>query len=305
MHLRTRLSKSQSKSFARTRRERRIWAAGLIVVVLLAWIFVLSRLSYLNAFSINNVQVYGADPDIVATLRSAALSELDGSYLKLFARADAALYPKTAIAAAIMAASPRINSVDIHHAGIHGLSVTVNERTPAAIVCNELPDFTSDPESDSNCYFADSRGLIFESASTSASELPDRYYEPDLSAPLGSYATSTAEFEGLQSFMRQAHEAGLEPMGMLFKDNGEYEFYVMNPSAISSSAGHAGEVATGTAPDIAVIYLNDAAGLPTELSDLTAFWNKEMSDGRAAGNLPRFESIDLRYGSNVFYRLEK
>lgn len=305
---RTRLSRSQSKSFARTRRERRVWAIGLAVVVLLAWVFVLSRLSWLGAFEIANVQVYGADPEIVPALRAAALSELEGSYLGLFARANAALYPKGAIAAAVMSAAPRVLGVDIHHAGVRGLTVTVSERAPAAVVCAELPDFSSDPAEDSNCYLADADGLIFEGASTSSQAVASRYYVPSLadsdptdgSAPsvVGAYATSTDEFARLQSFSDGVRAAGLKTAGILMKDGGEYELYVENPGAGAATS-------TDSGADIAVVYFNDAASFAGELSDLVAFWNKEASQGRAAGKTPRFESIDLRYGSNVFYRLEK
>ena len=312
MNLRTRLSKSQSRSFARTRRDRRFWAAGLVVVVLLAWVFVFSRLSGLNAFEITNVQIFGADPDIVSALRTAALSELNGSYFALFDRANAALYPKSAIAAAIMSASARVDEVDIHHAGIHGLSITVNERTPAAVVvCAELPDFSSDPDTDGNCYLADSTGIIFEAVSSSSPELADRYYEPSLAdsdptgqaSPdiIGSYATSTQEFSALQSFVDGVRASRISTFGVLMKDSGEYELYAENPSGAPADASVA--TSTGEAPDIAVIYFNDSSPFPTELSDLTAFWDKEMSQDSASQ--PRFESIDLRYGPNVFYRLEK
>jgi len=314
MNPRSRLSKSQSKSFVRQQRDRTVWKIGLVFVVILAWLFVFSRLSWLGAFAISNVEVYGADPDITGQLRDAALSELDGSYLSLFARSDTAIYPRTAITRAVMAASMRIDTVDVHRAGFHGLAITVTEKAPAAIVCAGLPDFSSDPSGaaasttasadDAGCYYADDSGLIFQSAPTFSDQVYRRYYEPDLadtassSGLVGTYATSTQEFSALQAFFAGAHGAGIHALGILMKDSGEYELYAENPSFAKASG-------TDTRSDIAVIYFNDAGSLPTELSDLISFWDKESSQARASGTDMHFDSIDVRYGSNVFYRLEK
>lgn len=311
MNPRTRLSKSQSKSFVRRRRDRLVWQVGLALVVILAWIFVLSRLSWLGAFTITNVQVYGADPEITGQLRGVALDQLNGSYFGLFARADSAIYPEKDIAAAIKNKATRVLNVDIHRTGIHGLSITVDERVPTAVICAELPDFSSGTANDSNCYYADVNGLIFEEAPTTTPQISERYYEPDLANDdaadgsstniIGSYATSTQEFSALQSFFDKVQAAGIPTFGILMKDAGEYELYALNPGSTNQST----TTSTGTAPDIAVIYFNDLSTFESELSDLTSFWNKEITDGRATGKLPRFESIDVRYGSSVFYRLEK
>ncbi len=302
MNLRTRLSRSQSKSFARTRRERRIWASGLIVVVLLAWVFVMSRISWLGVFIIENVQVYGADPDIVPALRDAALSQLDGSYIGLFSRANDLLYPKQDIAAAVRAASPRIQDVDVRRAGGHGLAINVTERLPAAIVCAELPDLSDDIAGDPDCYLADETGLIFQSAPTSSPQTYRRYFEPDLASPLGSYATSTAKFTELQSFFDSVHDAGIVPLGLLLKDGGEYELYIANPAPLASAA-HA--TSTDARPDIAVIYFNDVSSTTQELSNLLAFWKKKLQEGQSKGVLPRFEYIKLQFAPDVIYVQQK
>ena len=311
MNPRSRLSKSQSKSFARRRRDQIFWKFGLAAVAVLAWIFVLSRLSWLGIFSITNVQVYGADPDIVGNLRSAALNELQGAYAGLFARSNSAFYPKRDIESAVTNASARISGVDIHRTGIHGLAITVAERVPAAVVCAELPDFSSGVSNDSSCYFADAKGFIFMEAPTSTPQIFERYYAPDLagvqnsvltpSGAIGSYATSTREFTDLQSFMEAVHAAHIATFGILMKDNGEYELYIGNPASVA----HVTNAPADNTPDIAVVYFNDRANFQNEFSDLISFWDKETETGHSAGPLPRFESIDLRYGSNVFYRLEK
>jgi hypothetical protein len=311
---RSRLSKRQSMSFVRRQRDRTTWKVGLVFVVILAWLFVFSRLSGLGMFSISHVEVYGADPDITAQLRNAALSELYGSYFRLFARSDTFIYPRRDIAETVKAASVRVDTVDVRRAGLHGLAITVTEKVPVAIVCAGLPDFSADPSGgsasttpvadDSGCYYADDSGFIFAKAPSFSSQIYRRYYEPDLadmassSGPIGAYATSTEEFTALQSFFTGVHDNGIHALGILLKDGGEYELYAENPSAAALSAADAHS-------NIAVIYFNDAGSLATELSSLVSFWAKEASKARASGTSLHFDSIDVRYGSNVFYRLQK
>lgn len=288
---------NQSKRFAEQRRRRLIIGCVAGPIALISIIFVLSRLSSLPFVTIENIQVYGADSDIVPSVDLAALGALKGSYLGIFSRSDALLYPRSAVAAAVKASSPRILSVSVDRAGLDGLVVSVSEKSPAAVICPELPDFDANGSlviDNGECYAADSSGLIFEKMPASA-QAPqgERYYVPDLSGMpvIGSYATSTAEFLSLQSFLEGARSAGITTEGLLFKDGGEYELYADNPPAALSAA---------TSTPVAVVYMNDAAGLDTELSDLTAFWSHMASTD---GARPSFESVDLRYGSNVFYRI--
>jgi hypothetical protein len=312
MHPRSRLTKRQSRSFARQQRDRLAWKIGLIVVALLSWLFVFSRLSWLGVFSIANVEVYGADPDISVGIRTAAIDALQGSYLGLFSRSDTVIYPKRAVISAVTAASPRIEKVDVRRAGLHGIAITVTEKTPAAIICSELPDFSSETASagdepataHSGCYFADDSGLIFREAPAFSGQVYRRYFEPSLAdsasstSIVGSYATSSETFSALQAFYTGLHQNGIEARGILMKDGGEYELYAVNPSPRGASS-------SSESTDIAVIYFNQSRPLDDELSNLVSFWAKEENGARAKGGAVRFDSIDVRYGSNVFYRLEK
>ncbi len=286
----------QSRSFTRKRHARLYWILALAAVSVISWVCALSFLTRLNVFAITQVQVFGADADITPALQLAAQRVLAGDYLGLFSRSSTLVYPKSAIAGAVKAASPRVLSANVSRDGLHGLIVTVSEKIPTAVVCAALPDFSDNAvvfDQSSGCYFADASGLLFEAAPAFSSS-PDKssvtvssvpaypvYYVPDLAiagssdAPVGSYATSTVEFSALQSFYEGAAAVGIPVEAILIKEGGEYELYASTT----------------------VIYFNDVQPLSDELSDLTAFW----SNMKGAS----FDYIDLRYGSNVFYKALK
>ena len=270
--------------------------ASIVAIVSLA--FALSRFSALEYFSIESVRVYGADSDIVPIVQLVAYDAIQGSFLGIFSKSNAFIYPKAALTAAVINASPRILSAEVSRDGSKSLIISVTEKSPAAIVCAGLPDFDQNGalSDDGDCYAADESGLLFKkmAVSTGTPQIM-RYYVPDLPddvSAIGSHATSTVEFAALQSFVAGARSAGIKPEGILFKDGGEYEMYA-DSSARSSGAA--------TSSPLIVVYLNDKAGFVSELSDMAAFWS-HMTASAGAGAPPSFEYIDLRYGSNVFYR---
>ena len=291
---RSQLRQYQSRSFGERRRRRASIGVAASIVAAVFWIFALARFSSLGYFSIDAIQVYGADPDIVPTVQSAASAALRGSYIGVFSKSNVFMFPRKSVANAVIASSPRITSADVRRDGWHTLIVSVSEKAPAALVCAGLPDFDASGalSDDDDCYAADATGLMFEKMPAVASDGYDRYYAPDISddAAIGSLATSTAEFAALQSFVSGVKTLGIKPEGLLVKDGGDYELYVENPGAVPGPAS------------LAIIYFNDLAGFPTELTDLQAFWPHMTASSTASGATLGFQYIDLRYGSNVFYR---
>jgi len=277
----------QSKHFSDRRKERTALAVGLILVSLSTWLYSFSKLSHVPFLSIQHVQIVGADPEIIGSLQAAAEDSLQGDFFHMFSRANALTYSENAVKANVRAASPRVESVSIEKAGLNGLAVTVHEKTPAALVCPNLPDLT-DPKDQSldGCYFADESGFIFEPASAISitGNAYDMIYAPGISdassTVIGSFATSTPKFRELRSFMKGARDAGLATDGLLIKDGGEYELYTENPSSSESN-------------DVVVVYFNDSRKLSDELANLLAFWKSMPAS---------FDYIDVRYGSNVFYK---
>ncbi len=301
----------QSKKYAGRRHTRTLLVTVLIVVSIVTWVFTLARASHFSFMTIDTVQIYGADPDIRLPLQSAAEQTLEGDYLGLFSRSNTLIYPKGSIVAGVKQASSRIDTLVVSRSGLHGLAVTVTEKTPVAVVCTNLPDFTKTTLEGDTCYFADDAGLLFKSAPTFSGTVYNRYYAPDLGVAtstgtsVGMYATSTLEFASLQNIFHIVQAANINPVAILIKGGGEYELYARNPVSANGSAG----TSAGTAPngatstdmsDVVVIYFNHVSSFADQISNLISFWNKMNADKKAPHS---FDYIDLRYGANVFYRV--
>ncbi len=284
----------QSRSFEERRRRRIILGGILGIAGFAAWAFIFYKASSAPALALTDVRVSGVEADFAPSLRAAAYRALQGTYLGVFSKANTFLYPRSAIVAAVGAVSPRIQDVEVRRDGLHGIAISISEKMPVAVACVGLPNFddagailheaSRDRE---ECYFTDDAGLIFKHASSTNPAAFNRYYVPLISdEPIGRYATSTETFLKLQGFIRGAKAGGIVPEAALIKSDGEYELYVQNPRK-------------GTA----VIYFNETASLAEELSNLSAFWNSINGPSRSKSAQLDFEYIDVRYGSNVFYRL--
>jgi len=328
----SRLTGRQSKRFIEKRNNRTIITVVLFLFCLALFIYALMEFTKLPFLTISNITVHGADADIMQALESSAGGSLQGKYLGIFDRANTLIYPKAALVNAIKESSARIESVKVARNGTEGLDITVTEKAPAALVCPSLPDFSGSSlalgDTDT-CYFADSTGYIYEQAPSYSGNVYNRYYIPGLSddsqassteGVIGSYATSTSEFANLQKFYDSIQAGKIFVDAILLKDGGEYELYARNAvskapvangagvkSAAASQTGTVGEPGyiSSTTPeeiepdsDTVVVYFNNARPFSEELANLLTFWNKET----VGANPPQFESIDVRFGPNVYYR---
>ena len=314
MNHRSHLVSHQSKRFVERKKLRNLIIICLCLVIFGTGGFSLVRLIDLNAFDIQSVKVDGADSNISPTVQAAALDSIQGEYLGLLSKSSTLLYSAKAIKDSVLRSSPRIASVSVSRQGLQALVISVKEKAPAALVCANLPDFEGNALSfgdSDDCYFADDSGYLYGTAPSFSGDIYNRYYLPNLtdnassSAVVGTFATSTGEFAVWQGIFADLKNASIAAQAMLVKGGGEYELYVNNPSQIGDAVGNttASSAASSTDSDMAVIYLNDGSPLPEQISNLVSFW-KQMADTASAKHQPlSFEYIDVRYGSNVFYRL--
>ena len=268
----------------------------LVLAVLSTWTYDISRLTHLDAFTIQTVDIEGSDDNMTGLLTAAAFNAIQGDYLGLFSKSNALLYPKTAIEESIKKASPRIDFVSVGGSGLQSLVIIVHEKTPAALVCMNLPDFNSNAFANlsDSCYFADHAGMLYTPADMSSGRSYNRYYVSD-----GSYAIASSTFKSLQNFYDGLRSARIEPRGILVKGDDEYELYAANP-VLDGRNGTSLPIS-----DTVVIYFNENNGFENELSNLISFWSHSVMTAQAKNEPLSFDSIDLRYGSNVSYRLSK
>ena len=284
----SRLTSHQSKKFIERKNARLILTIGLSVFTIILWTYCFSILSYNQSLNINTINVVGTDSNTSALLEMTIRNSLDGSYLGLFSKSNIFIYPKQSLMRTIETLSPRVLSARVYSDGFQGLKIEVTEKIPSALICTSLPEFSDNELSldsnISNCYFADWTGYLFDKALYGASTTLNRYYIPALanratssSSIIGVLSTSTSSFADLQEFYDGVRVAGMHPSAVLIKDGGEYEMYVGN----------------------IIIYFNNYRSLKEQLLNLVSFWDRMM---RGKDRKTIFESIDVRYGSNVFYR---
>ncbi|MEI6396890.1 MAG: hypothetical protein WCO48_02370 [Candidatus Taylorbacteria bacterium] len=268
----------QSASYVEHRRKKAIWVLIIAVVILALGAFTLSWITKLAVFRIDSVRVDGADSDISSVLQSAAQSAISGSYFGLFSKSNSIIYPRGAVVRAVKEASGRVETVETNLNDLHQISISVTEKTPSAMAC---PGF---PEDGGDCFFVDKTGLIYAKAPISSPGIYNRYYISG--GYIDGYATSTEEFLRLQTFYSGALSVGLEVESILIKEDGEYEMYILNPDK-----------------SIAIVYFNNTKSLVEELSHLLSFWTYMVTDVRTTKTPSSFDYIDVRYGTNVFYRI--
>ena len=282
----------QSKSFVHKKRKKVLWKSISALLILIILLFIASWVMKLSFLTIKDVKVFGANADISVSIHDVVMNDLENKYFGIFPYKNTLIYPKSEIASNIRDKFLNVMDVNISRDGLSSLRITVNDKTPKAIVCATLPNFDNDQvviSSDDPCYYADESGLLFQKSPTVDFSQYNIFYAPDISVVsdskdyVGSYATSTSEFELLQSFYNGAKDAGINGNALLIKENGEYEFY-------SGST---------------TIYFNHSQNLLTELSNLVTFWKHMLSTTVNQKQPTVFDYIDLRYDSNVFYKVIK
>jgi hypothetical protein len=237
---------------------------------------------------ITAIDTYG-DEMLATPMRLATMNALDGSYLGLFSRANTFLYSKSAITRAIASTSPRIDSVAVTRTGLHGLSVTVSEKAPEAVICADLPDVSdTDIPMGANCYLVDADAYLYKAVDDPDAANYMRYYLPELPETniLGIQATSTANFKRLESLVASVEKSNIHVHAMLVQGDGSYELYADNPDGDS----------------LVVIQMNERANLTTERDNLVAFWNRMVSDAHVAGKSVAWSEIKTQFPPNVYSR---
>jgi hypothetical protein len=294
----------QSKNFTAKRRMRTAFFVSVGVVSLALVVYCASAISSMESFQITAVSVDGVETDGEAdALRASALESLQGAYLGIFSRANTLVYPKKTIGARITEEHPWVGAVSVSREGAHTIKLAVTEKESSALVCLTFPDFNGNDlslEDPGSCYFADEAGFIFRKAPSFSGNVYRRYYMPDLGADasttdavVGTIATSSISFEALQKFYQSISEQGILVDAILVKPEGEYELYARNPAEDTTSAS------------TVVVYFNDSSPLDEQATNLVSFLRHATDQARAKKQSVRYDSIDIRYGSNVFYRESK
>ncbi len=292
---RSRTISRQSSSFTRRRYQQKALVIGGSVIAIALCLWGMAGLTRLDSLAIDSVEVYGTDPAIATQIQAAATQALQGNYVGLFARANRFLYSRRNVVKAVEAVSSQIERAEVAVNGQRALVVTITEKNATAIVCSSLPDFENNQliiEEDARCHFVDRSGRVFEKAPLFVGTAHKRYYFPDMKEDM--VDMPQPEFTHLQEFYDDVRAAGIPAQAILIKPEGEYELYVSYTKDASTE-----DTLSGTT----IVYFNALGNMQLEKENLISFWSSMVQAARTKNETLSFDSIDLRYGSNVFYRL--
>ncbi len=174
-------------------------SAALGIILFVAGIIFLMRSEKLliNQISISGETLGGEE------IIEEAQKILLGKYFWLIPRSNAFFYPKDEITAALNEKFPRFKSISLNLEGLDKLAITVEEREPAALYCQNA----------NACFFMDDTGFIFSEAPTFSSDVYLPYYsESYIIDPVGESYVSSVEFSKLKEFVASLPQLGIEPV---------------------------------------------------------------------------------------------
>ena len=245
-------------------------AAALVLVslALVAGGFVF--LSRLPALRIAEVRVEGVAEPFTGEIAARARAELSGAYGFLVPKSNSFLYPREALAAAILDAFPRLASAKLERDGLTALTIRVAPRTAAALWCGGPS---------SHCYAIDHSGVIYE-------EVPPEENSALLvirggrgaAEPVGGSLLTPERFRELLSFALYLKDRGLAADALAITPEGDYRFGLSGGAELRL----AGTQAFG------IVRENFEAVL--------------SSDDFKKKSLAGLEYIDLRFGNKIYYR---
>jgi hypothetical protein len=266
---RVELPESRLKIRKRRRRMRISLVLGSFFVLLLALVVGLSRIP---ALQIQAVMVSGAQTISSTTIAHFVDERLEGNYLGLFPKRNIFLYPKGALAKAIMAAYPSIASADVHANDFESIAVLVVERAPRALWCPSA--------SAAGCYFMDEHGVVYEGAPTFSEPVYTRYV---------STRQGVLPWQFLSPEQFQALSALVDAIAQKLQD--EQITYVV--------VDHEEDVRIKFASGFSLIFaLKDPGGDIFERFSLAL-----TSETVSKHKLSDFEYLDLRFGDKLYYKL--
>jgi len=244
------------------------------IIFLIVLIFIL-RLPSLQISTIKTNVEYSSE------IEKVALQVLNDSYLYIIPKTNFLLYPRSSLKKVLLESFKNIDSLEIKRKGINTLNINIKEKSPIAIACE---GFYSEELDNEKCFLIDENGYIFSNIKDSViedfnSDLFLKFYLLSnlKNSLIDTHIVDKERFKELINFSEIAKKGNLNPQGILIGANGNYEMYAKNKDG----------------SDL-IIYFNDKYSFDKSASNLIAFWeNSSQTD--------LFDSINLRFGNNIFY----
>ncbi len=263
----------------RARRRRALLVrGGIALAAVLALLGGSVWAARLPALAVSTVTVRGAVTVPVADIEQAVSRELAGAYLALYPKSNVLTLPTHEVASALLAAFPRIRSVDVSRSSRNALDITVDERTPYALWCGAKRSLSGgDP---TGCYFLDDSGRVFTEAPDFSGDVFFRYFGPIEGDPINATFLAPGEFTELDLFVRSARDVGVKPVSLAVLDAPDAALHLSNGSKI---------------------LFNRTGNLSDVLQNLKSVLESDVF--RSQGGLA-LDYVDLRFGNKIFYKFK-
>lgn len=288
----------------RKRRKREFWIKlSLVIVVLLCFVFSISKISEINRINISQFKISGNEVVTSELIKKTTSDILSNKYLKLFSKSNFLIYPKDKIEETLLETFPRLNKVDLDIDSFNILKISIEERDPYALLCkkglfkedkkylNQTNAETFDKENEEEktpkelkerCLFLDNAGFVFGKAPNFSKEVFFKYYVglADISL-IGKYAFEIEKFKEIDSFIQFIDGLGLNPYKLETDGIKNYEIFFGENSRLIFEVDQ------------------DIKEVTTNLQSVL-----NMDEFADEGFIGHIDYIDLRFGNKVFYKIK-
>jgi hypothetical protein len=249
------------------KKRTRFFVGALLIIFIIAIYATLAALILRSTFmQISSVEIAGAKTISVEDIHSVAESDLSSAWWGLFSKNNFLLYPKKTIANDLMAKYPTLSDVSFSMQGLHTLRVSVTERTPYALGCDDTqPD---------HCFYIDSSGIVFAEAPQFSNGVYVKYYVASSSVSLSTVFTGPDRLSFLKYVTDFVTKTGLHVYGATILPGNDYIVYIQNPKI--------------------AVYMNDLASKERTMTYFNAFWSNQKNKN--------FIYIDLRFDKDIIYK---
>src|SRR3989344_9608054 len=192
-----------------------------------------------DSVRIHRVAVEGNSVIASSTLSSLVNESIAGSYAFLVPKDTVLFYPREEIAAAALAAYPRLQDAEAKIEHFDTLILSVKERAPKFVWCGST---SADKEADTTpvCYFADGSGYIFDRAPSFSnpvffevkSPLVNEFGSLRTGDPIGKFILSEESLKNVAVFKDRLSVAGIETVALRVLPGEDYELNIKNGGKI-------------------------------------------------------------------------
>jgi hypothetical protein len=281
------LSSPRATEIHRVRRAARV---RLLILSSLLLVCVVGAAAYFSAdrhLTINSVVVVGNRTISHDEIVDVVNRDMEGSYLRMFAKANGLIYPKSKIYNDLVSTFPRMSSLSITQQGLNTLKISIVERAGTYLYCGEAVP-VSHSDIGENCYFVNIDGYIFDRAPYISGDIYFRYYAPLAQAnvnPLGTQMIEKEDFHTLTQFIEGLSALGFASTQLSISPKGESNVY------LSGASGY----------DARIMFNRDD-NLPMILDNLTLAIHKPEFANQVKEKYASLQYIDLRFKNKVLYK---